>query len=105
MTFHSAFQYFADRYDLKVVAVIAPAPGREPTPRLLARLHETVVRHKLKVLYTEPQYRPRVAEVLARDLGLETAELDPGVTGPMTPEAYETFMRSNLKVLATYQGR
>lgn len=105
MTFHAAFQYFARRYGLEVVAVIEPAPGREPTPRLLAHLHELALRHKLKVIYTEPQYRPRVAEVMARDLGLETAELDPGVTGPLVPEAYEAFMRSNLKVLARYQDR
>jgi zinc/manganese transport system substrate-binding protein len=105
VTFHTAFQYFAGLYGLEVVAVIEPAPGREPTPRYLAHLYEVVRRHHIKVIYTEPQYRPRVAEVMARDLGVEIAELDPGVTGPLGPEAYEAFMRSNLKVLSHHQGR
>lgn len=105
VTFHSAFGYFARRYGLEVVAVIEPAPGKEPTPRLLAQVHKLVKAGGLKVIYTEPQFRPRVAEVLARDLGVATAELDPGVTGPLGPEAYEEFMRRNLKVLADWQGR
>jgi zinc/manganese transport system substrate-binding protein len=105
MTFHSAFQYFTRRYGLEVVAVVEPAPGKEPTPRFLAHLHEVARRHGLKVVYSEPQYRPRLAEVLARDLGLEVAVLDPGVTGPLEPDAYESVMRSNLKVLGRYQSR
>ncbi len=105
MTFHSAFQYFASRYGLEVVAVVQTAPGQEPTPRQLAHLYQVVRRHGLRVIYTEPQYRPRVAEVLARDLGLETAILDPGSTGPLQPDAYEAVMRRNLKVLERYQSR
>lgn len=105
MTFHAAFQYFARRYGLEVVAVIEPAPGKEPTPKFLIHLHEVARSHGLGVVYTEPQYRPRVAEVLARDLGLETAVLDPCVTGPFHAGAYEAVMRSNLKVLAHHQSR
>lgn len=105
LTFHAAFQYFARRYGLEVVAVVEPAPGKEPTPKFLAYLYDVVRRHHLSVIYTEPQFRPRVAEVLARDLGLEIAVLDPGVTGALGPEAYETFMRNNVSVLSRYQGR
>ena len=104
MTFHTAFQYFARRYGLSVVAVVEDAPGKEPTPKFLARLHKLIERHGLRVIYTEPQYRSRVAEVLARDMGLEVAELDPGVTGPLGPEAYEAVMRQNLKVLSRFQS-
>lgn len=105
LTFHAAFQYFARRYGLEVVAVVEPAPGKEPTPKFLAHLYQVVRHHRLTVIYTEPQFRTRLAEVLARDLGIETAVLDPGVTGPLRPEAYETFMRENLRVLSRYQGR
>lgn len=104
MTFHTAFQYFARRYGLSVVAVVEDAPGKEPTPKFLARLYKLIERHGLRVIYTEPQYRSRVAEVLARDMGLEVAELDPGVTGPLGPEAYEAVMRQNLKVLSRFQS-
>jgi ABC-type Zn uptake system ZnuABC Zn-binding protein ZnuA len=104
VTFHGAFQYFARRYGLEIVAVLQPAAGREPTPGQLARLHEVIRRNQIRVIYVEPQYRPRLAEVLARDLGLAIAVLDPGVTGPLSPDAYEEFMRRNLRVLLRHQG-
>lgn len=105
MTLHTAFQYFARRYGLTVVSVIEVAPGKEPTPKFLAHLHRLIDRHDLRVIYTEPQYRLRVADILARDAGVETADLDPGVTGPLGPDAYEAVMRRNLSVLARYQSR
>jgi ABC-type Zn uptake system ZnuABC Zn-binding protein ZnuA len=53
----------------------------------------------VKVVFTEPQFNPRLAQQLARDLGLAVAQLDVLETGALNATAYEDGMRRNLKAL------
>jgi zinc transport system substrate-binding protein len=69
-------------------------PGREPSPRALKALVEEGRRGGLGRLFTEPQFPPAAARVVAREAGLELTLVDPigGVPGRLT---YPELMRFN----------
>jgi len=77
VTFHDAFQYFARRFQLEIVATFEPFPGREPTPQYLIDLKNEISKHKVKTLYVEPQFPSSALETFAHDNGLTIATLDP----------------------------
>ncbi len=81
VTFHDAFQYFARRYGLEIVATFEPFPGREPTPQYLIDLKEEVLEHEVNTLYLEPQFSASAIETFANDNGLTIATLDPEGSG------------------------
>ena len=91
---HRAWVYFADRYGLVEAASIEPVPGREPSPRELKALVTEGRRGGLGRLFTEPQFPPAAARVVAREAGLELTLVDPigGVAGRAT---YPELMRFN----------
>lgn len=101
ITFHDAFPYFCRRYGLNLVGVLEEIPGASPSPRYLADLSAVIRTKKVGVLFAEPQFDPRLARQLGRDLGVEVALLDTLETGPLTPSAYEDGIRANLRVLKT----
>lgn len=82
-TAHNAWGHFADRYGLKPAAAIEPVPGREPSPREIRALVLGARREKVRTLFTEPQFSPDVARVVASEAGLAVATVDPigGVAG------------------------
>ncbi|MBK8597716.1 MAG: zinc ABC transporter substrate-binding protein [Holophagales bacterium] len=91
---HRAWVYFADRYGLVEAASIEPVPGREPSPRQLKALVEEGRRGGLGRLFTEPQFPPAAARVVAREARLELALVDP-IGGVPGRETYPQLMRFN----------
>ena len=91
---HRAWAYFADRYGLVEAASIEPVPGREPSPRELKVLVSEGRRGGLGRLFTEPQFPPAAARVVADEAGLDLTLVDPigGVPGRAT---YPELMRFN----------
>ena len=75
--FHPSFTYFARRYNLKEVGIIEVAPGREPTPRAFQNIFKAIQRYGIQVIFSEPQFSPRIAEVLAKEAGVSVLQLDP----------------------------
>ncbi|MBF8280752.1 MAG: ABC-type metal ion transporter, periplasmic subunit [Candidatus Magasanikbacteria bacterium] len=95
ITFHPAFIYFVGRYGLKQLAVVEPSPGKDPTPQYLAELMSVIRANKVTTIFSEPQFSPRVMEVLAKDLQLSVRTLDPLETGPDVADAYQNIMWTN----------
>lgn len=101
VTFHEAFPYFAQEFDLNIVSVIEREPGSEPSAGELAEIIQIINDTQVKVLFTEPQYSPKAAESIAAQTGARIYVLDPIVTGPKDAEldSYERAMKENLDVL------
>lgn len=102
VTFHEAFPYFAQEFNLHIAAVIEREPGSEPTPTELKETIEKVNALPVKVLFTEPQYSPGAAEAIARETGAKIFSLDPVVTGEANDSAknaYIEVMKKNQKTL------
>lgn len=91
---HRAWVYFADRYGLVEAASIEPVPGREPSPRKLKALVEEGRRGGLGRLFTEPQFPPAAARVVAREARLALTLVDP-IGGVPGRETYPALMRFN----------
>ncbi len=103
ITFHEAFPYFAQEFDLNIIAVVEREPGSEPTPRELADIIDTIKQTGIKALFAEPQYSSKAAEAIARDTGAKVFTLDPVVTGEAAPDAADAYietMRKNVETLA-----
>jgi zinc transport system substrate-binding protein len=99
VSFHPSFSYFARRYNLHEVGVIEEAPGREPTPRHLQDLVAAIRRYGIKVVFAEPQFNPRVAEVIAQEAGVKVLRLDPMGGALPYGSDYLKLMRYNLAAL------
>ncbi len=104
VTYHDAFPYFARRYGLDLVGVVEEVPSVEPSARYLASLSKVIRARKVRVMFTEPQFNPRLVRQLSQDLSkgdlkVEFAELDVLETGPLVESFYEDAMRRNLATL------
>jgi zinc transport system substrate-binding protein len=102
---HAAFGYLTDRYDLHQVAVAGLSPEDEPTPRQLAAAIQRAQEHAATTIFFEVLVSPDVAEVIATEVGADTAVLDP-IEGhaPGSHEDYLSLMRRNLDALRTGLG-
>lgn len=102
ITFHEAFPYFAQEFDLNIAAVVEREPGTEPTPKELAGIIDTVKQTGIRALFAEPQYSSKAAEAITAETGAVLYTLDPVVTGESVPEsadAYLDTMRRNMETL------
>jgi ABC-type Zn uptake system ZnuABC Zn-binding protein ZnuA len=99
VTFHDAFPYFCRRYGLELVGVVEEVPSVEPSPRYLSELVAAIRKSKVRVVFSEPQFHPRLVRRLAEDLGIKVGELDVLETGTPSPGFYVEGQRRNLKAL------
>jgi zinc transport system substrate-binding protein len=97
---HAAFGYLADRYRLEQIAIAGLAPDDEPAPQRLAEVVEEAREHGATTIFFETLVSPKVAETIAREVGVQTAVLDP-IEGlaPGSGEDYVSVMRTNLATL------
>ncbi len=98
VTFHGSFGYFAERYGLRVVAVVEPQPGREPTPRYVEEVVGVLRAQESAALFYEPQLDPRAARIVAREAGRAAHELDP-LGGTEGRASYEALLLHDVAVL------
>lgn len=101
VTFHEAFPYFAQEFDLNIVAVVERETGTEPSAGELREIIEDIKTRGTRVIFAEPQYSPKAAESIAAQTNAKVYFLDPVATGPKDAPAdsYEKAMEDNLKVL------
>ena len=102
ITFHEAFPYFAEEFDLNIVGVIALEPGTEPSPKELEETIELAKNNNVKALFTEPQYTAKAATTISKEAGVPIYTLDPIVTGDSNPDSYNDYinkMKQNLETL------
>jgi zinc transport system substrate-binding protein len=98
--FHPSFTSFARRYQLEEVGIIEVAPGREPTPRALQNIMNAIQHYGIRVIFSEPQFSPRLAEVLAKEAGVSVLSLDPIGGRPPYGDDYLKLMQYNLETMA-----
>jgi len=75
MVYHPAFGYFAQEYDLTMIPI--EKEGKEPTAAGLTRLIEQARAHDIRVIFAEPQFDPKSAEVIAEAIGGRVVLIDP----------------------------
>jgi ABC-type Zn uptake system ZnuABC Zn-binding protein ZnuA len=91
--------YFFNRYGIRSLGAIEMAAGREPTPRELERLAQTMRLEGVKVVITEPQLPRDAVAAVAQMTGATIVEMDP-IGGVPGRETYEELLRFNARSLA-----
>ena len=103
VTSHAAFGYLSARYGLTQEPISGLSPDAEPSADRLAQLADLVKRDGVTTIFTEELVSPKVAQTLAREVGVATAVLNPleGLTKQEVSagQDYLSVMRSNLKAL------
>ena len=97
IAFHSAWQYFGQRYGLEEVAVVAQFPGQEPSAGWLAELIGIIRAENIGAILAEPQFPTALAESIAEESGVDVIIIDPlGGEDVEGRESYLKMMRFNL---------
>jgi ABC-type Zn uptake system ZnuABC Zn-binding protein ZnuA len=105
VSFHSAFTYIAERYDLDQAAVFE-AHMEEPGPHVLEHVVTFIRDHGIHVLLAQPQIPLASAQWLREQTGVSIEVLDP--LGSPQQEGYTGYlemMRSNLETLTRALNR
>lgn len=89
---HNSWAYFLDDYGLVNGGSIEPVPGREPSSRQLRALIDLVRERRIPALFTEPQFPPSAARVVAGDAGVRVVLADP-IGGVPGRETYAELLR------------
>ncbi|MGW8568389.1 metal ABC transporter solute-binding protein, Zn/Mn family [Isoptericola sp. NPDC055881] len=103
VTSHAAFGYLSERYDLEQIGIVGLDPEAEPSPARLREVGAIVEENDVSTIFTETLTSPKVADTLAKDIGVETAVLDPleGLSKDAVASGadYVSVMQDNLAAL------
>jgi zinc transport system substrate-binding protein len=75
MVFHPAWGYFAQAYGLKQVPI--EIEGKDPKPAQLRVMIENARTQGIRVVFVQPQFSVKRAELVAREIGGEVVFADP----------------------------
>lgn len=98
ITFHDAFPYLAQRYNLKQVAVVE-IPEDQLSPTDVQTIVKTVNKYQVKALFSEPGIDNKLLTSLSKDLNLTLSPLNSLENGETNPQYYFQAMRNNLQKL------
>lgn len=108
VTAHEAFAYLVREYGLRQEGVAGLSPDAEPDPRRLAQLADLAEREGVTVIFTETLVSPRIADTLAREVGVDTDVLNPleGLSSKQVARGanYVSVMDKNLAKLRSALG-
>ena len=75
MVFHPSWGYFADAYGLKQIPI--EVEGKEPKPAQIKALIEFAREEGVKVIFVQPQFSTKRAEIIAKAIGGRIVSADP----------------------------
>ncbi|WP_238156595.1 metal ABC transporter substrate-binding protein [Kribbella sp. VKM Ac-2571] len=106
VTSHEAFAYLAKRYGLTMVGIAGFTPDAEPAPARIKEVQDIVKAQHVTTIFYEELVSPKVAETIAKDVGVKTAVLSPieGLSDANSKETYLTLMQENLQELQKANG-
>ncbi len=86
MVFHPSWGYFVRDYNLTMISV--EIDGKEPSVGEMAHLIETAKENNIKVIFVQPQFSTKSAEMIAKEIGGSVVAADP------LPQDYITNLRT-----------
>jgi zinc transport system substrate-binding protein len=75
MVFHPAWGYFARDYNLAQIPI--EVGGKEPSAKDIADLIRKAKELGIKIIFAEPQFNPKSAETIAKEIGGRVVFIDP----------------------------
>lgn len=95
IVFHDAYQYFEHRYGIRVAGSITVSPETIPGAERVSEIHRKVGELGATCVFAEPQFEPRLVNVVIEGTRAKSGVLDPeAATLKAGPDLYFTLMRS-----------
>ena len=105
VVFHDAFQYFDNRFDLATVGSVTVSPEQQPGAQRLREIQEKIAELGARCVFSEPQFEPRLVDVVVEGTDARTGTLDPlGADLADGPELYFELLRRNAASLKACLG-
>ncbi|MGO7779052.1 zinc ABC transporter substrate-binding protein [Rhizobium ruizarguesonis] len=94
IVFHDAYQYFEHRYGIRVAGSIAVSPETIPGAERVSEIHRKVGELGATCVFAEPQFEPRLVNVVIEGTRAKSGVLDPEeATLKAGSDLYFTLMR------------
>ncbi|MDC9833864.1 zinc ABC transporter substrate-binding protein [Rhizobium sp. MJ37] len=94
IVFHDAYQYFEHRYGIRVAGSITVSPETIPGAERVSEIHSKVGQLGATCVFAEPQFEPRLVDVVIEGTRARSGVLDPeAATLKAGPDLYFTLMR------------
>lgn len=102
LTFHDAFQYFDRRFGLNSAGSVTLSPETPPGAARIAELRALVKARGITCVFTEPNFEPKIVNVIVEGVDAGTAALDPEASGLAEgPELYFQSLRGMADAMRT----
>jgi zinc transport system substrate-binding protein len=98
-TMHGAYGYLMQEFGLRVVAVIEPRHGVEPTARQLGDTIDKIKAANVNVLFAEKYFASALADTIREATGVGMYSFSHMSDGEYTADLFEREMRANLETL------
>lgn len=100
---HGAFAYLAKRYNIGLISISGLSPDAEPSSKKMGEISSLALARGMKFIFFETLVSPKLAEVIANEVGAKTLVLNPveGLTAEEEKrgDSYISIMDENLKSL------
>ena len=77
VTFHDAYQYFEKRFGIEALGALTINTDVQPGAKQIAEIQDLVKDKNIKCIFSEPQFNPKLINMIAKSSGAETGILDP----------------------------
>ncbi|MGM0594973.1 MAG: zinc ABC transporter substrate-binding protein [Pseudomonadota bacterium] len=77
IVFHDAYHYFESAFGLHPVGAITVNPEQRPGAKRLIAIRKAIRKSGAECVFSEPQFRPDIVEVVLEDTGARHGVLDP----------------------------
>jgi len=95
IVFHDAYQYFEERFNVKVLGAFTVNTDVMPGAEQLAEIREIIEHDKVACVFSEPQFNPDIIKAVAKDMKIKTGVLDPlGATLDPGKDLYFKLIRN-----------
>ena len=102
IVFHDAYQYFEERFNVKVLGAFTVNTDVMPGAEQLAEIREIIEHDKVVCVFSEPQFNPDIIKAVAKDMKIKTGVLDPlGATLDSGKDLYFKLIRN---MSASFKG-
>ena len=96
IVFHNAYGYLEEAYGIKANASFEEFPGKEPSATYLKELIQTIQKENIEIIFTEPQFSPKLVTTISQDYDLKVATLDP-LGSELSSDGYFNLMKKNIE--------
>ena len=102
IVFHDAYQYFEERFNVKILGAFTVNTDVMPGAEQLAEIREIIEHDKVSCVFSEPQFNPDIIKAVAKDMNIKTGVIDPlGATLNPGKDLYFDLIRN---MSASFKG-